>query len=317
MKIEHQLTNLYARYGAGFFLLLFALSWQPVVAEDGSGVQKLIERAESGDAEAQHALGLRYRDGEGVKKSESLAVKWLREAFQKGKNYDAAVDLGDMYIIGQGLNINSERNQSKGEIFLRRKALGVYKKAADKGNTRAKFRVAAMQTPSGMGDGSVWYKDWKTSKQKSHRTQMKVSPKFRRSERLFQEAAEDGHAEAQYTLGRVYAEFNFRAGSEADSIKFYTAAAMQGHFFAAYDLAVIYAQGELVSVDLTESYAWFRIARQLTEKMSETKGLAGMQEGLDTSLKAVKAALGPDDLAVAERLVQERLPAIEQSVIVL
>lgn len=312
-----QLNTLYAKYGIVTLLLFFAMAGQPVAAKDGSAIHQLIERAESGDAEAQHELGLKYRDGEGVKQSDDQAAKWLIKAYKKGKNYDAAVDLGDMYIHGRGFNTNFFRDTQSGEHRYRLKARNVYRKAVANGSTRAKFRLAAMYTPSTMGDGLIWYEDWKISKQKYPREQMQVSPKFRRAEKLFREAAEDGHAEAQYTLGRVYAEFNFGSGSEARSVKYYTAAAMQGHFFASYDLAVMYAQGKLISVNLPESYAWFSLARHLTDEMPASEDLAGMQAGLDTSLKAVRAALEPADLAVAQRLVRERLPAIEQSVIVL
>ena len=329
MLQEHRLNNLYARYGVVFILLFFALSWQPVAAKDSADAKQLIERAKSGDADAQYELGLSYRDGEGVKQSDRKAAKWLLKAHKKGKNYDAAVDLGDLYMLGRGFNISFNRNQAGGERAYVEKAMKLYTKAAEKGNARAQFRLGTLYVPSQSIDGSFlytnWqqsqksymYKSWKRAKKVYEVTNLHLSKKFPRAEKLLLAAAENGHAEAQYTLGRLYTEHDFSAAKKEKGIELYRAAAMQGHFLATYDLAVIYAQGKLGTVNLSESYAWFSIADKLAEQRSESKTESNMHAGVRKSLTAVLDAMEPVDLSRAERLVQERMPVIEQSVIVL
>ena len=159
MLKEHRLNNLYARYGVVFFLLFFALSWQPVAAkDDASATKQLIERAKSGSSDAQYELGLRYRDGDGVVQSDRNAAKWLLKAYKKGKNYDAAVDLGDLYMLGRGFNIEFARNQSAGGRHHVDKAMRLYKKAAANGNARGQYRLGTLLMPSDRVDGSLVYK---------------------------------------------------------------------------------------------------------------------------------------------------------------
>ena len=211
-------------------LLLFALSWQPVAAAEVFDIQEQIERAESGDGEAQHALALSYRDGELVEQSDREAVKWLRKAYRKGKYYEAAVDLGDMYLSNRGVNINFTRNSEAGPHPYLEKALKLYKKAAYNGNARAKYRLGFFYMPSGHVHGTMWYKHWTRSKKEYSSPGLHRSKKFPRAEKWLLASAKDGHAEAQYTLGRVYAENDFGADRKEKAIEFYKAAAMQGHF---------------------------------------------------------------------------------------
>jgi TPR repeat protein len=47
--------------------------------------QKLLTRAESGDAAAQFELGRAYEDGKGVPQDDDRAVEWFRKAASRGK----------------------------------------------------------------------------------------------------------------------------------------------------------------------------------------------------------------------------------------
>ena len=312
MSMENRLNNLYARYGAGVFLLLFAMCWQPVAAADAFDIQEQIERAKSGDAKAQHALALSYRDGELVEQSDREAVKWLRKAYRKGKNYDAAVDLGDMYLSNRGININFIRNSEAGPHPYLEKALKLYKSAASNGNARAKYRLGFFYMPSGAVHGTVWYKHSSRSKMEYSSPGLHLSKKFPRAEKWLLASAKDGHAEAQYTLGRVYAENDFGADRKRKAIEFYKAAAMQGHFLANYDLGVIYARGQLGTVDRSESYAWFTIAEKLAEKRPESQNVKVMQAALHKSLTMLVNAMEPTELVEGVHLADERMPAVEQ-----
>jgi hypothetical protein len=62
-----------------------------------SDFQRLLSRAEQGDADAQFNLGVSYRDGEGVAKDGKQATEWFRKAAQRG-NKDAEKALRDMRV---------------------------------------------------------------------------------------------------------------------------------------------------------------------------------------------------------------------------
>ena len=58
--------------------------------------------AEAGDAEVKYNIGLMYRDGEGIKRDYTEAVKWLSLAAEEGHK-DAQFYLGEIYRNGKGV----------------------------------------------------------------------------------------------------------------------------------------------------------------------------------------------------------------------
>ncbi|MCA9052548.1 MAG: SEL1-like repeat protein [Planctomycetaceae bacterium] len=76
------------------------------VAEDAPELKELIIEAEHGDAEAQHSLAVRYRDGHGVDRDYTEAMRWGHRAADQGN--PAALDfVGWMYFTGTGVPRNS------------------------------------------------------------------------------------------------------------------------------------------------------------------------------------------------------------------
>ena len=61
------------------------------------------QAAEKGDPEAQYKLGLRYYDGNGVRRDYAEAVKWFTQAAEQGHAY-AQYYLGICYQTGTGIN---------------------------------------------------------------------------------------------------------------------------------------------------------------------------------------------------------------------
>jgi TPR repeat protein len=61
--------------------------------------------------------------------------------------------------------------------------------------------------------------------------------------RLFRQAAEQGHADAQYNLGVCYALGKGLEKDEAEAARLYAHAIAQGHADAQYNLGVRYEQG--------------------------------------------------------------------------
>jgi putative methionine-R-sulfoxide reductase with GAF domain len=71
-------------------------------AVEPAGIDQLRHLAESGDAAAQNALGLRYATGDGVPLSEQEAVRWFTRAAEQG-NVPAQSKLGSIYYSGRGV----------------------------------------------------------------------------------------------------------------------------------------------------------------------------------------------------------------------
>jgi TPR repeat protein len=93
-------------------------------------VSELRSKAEKGDSSAQFALGKAHEGGNGVPKSDELAVKWYRRAADQG-NADAEARLGVMYRLGLGVNPDKEE------------AVRWYRKAAKQGSSQAMFNLGA------------------------------------------------------------------------------------------------------------------------------------------------------------------------------
>jgi TPR repeat protein len=73
-----------------------------VVAQNARDFLDYRLAADQGNADAQVKLGFMYREGRGVTKDHSEALKWYRLAAQQG-NWSAQSNLGSMYDKGQGV----------------------------------------------------------------------------------------------------------------------------------------------------------------------------------------------------------------------
>ena len=72
--------------------------------------------------------------------------------------------------------------------------------------------------------------------------------------------AEQGDAEAQFTLGGMYQFGQGVAEDDAEAVRWFRRAADQGHAFAQFNLATMSATGEGVPQDDAEAGRWFRLA---------------------------------------------------------
>jgi uncharacterized protein len=76
--------------------------------------------------------------------------------------------------------------------------------------------------------------------------------------REWRHLAEQGHANAQYSLGAMYVGGRGVPKDDVEAIKWYRLAAEQGHADAQFGLAYKYANGEGVPEDDLEAVKWFR-----------------------------------------------------------
>ncbi len=76
----------------------------------------------------------------------------------------------------------------------------------------------------------------------------------------WQPLAEEGHADAQFSLGLLYASGFGVALNDNLALKWYRSAADQGHAEAQCNIAVMYANGWGVSQNDEEAFGWYKLA---------------------------------------------------------
>ena len=76
-------------------------------------------------------------------------------------------------------------------------------------------------------------------------------------------AAEQGHGEAQYSLALMHANGWGVAMNDAEAAKWYQLAAEAGYVQAQMSLAKVYQNGRGGEQDFVEAYTWFQIAMEL------------------------------------------------------
>ena len=76
------------------------------------------------------------------------------------------------------------------------------------------------------------------------------------------QAAEQGNAAAQFSLGLMYADGEGVPKDDAEAVRWYRLAAEQGQAAAQYNLGVRYAFGQGALKDDDEAVKWFRLAAE-------------------------------------------------------
>jgi hypothetical protein len=114
--------------------------------------------------------------------------------------------------------------------------------------------------------------------------------------REFRPLAEQGHAKAQYSLGRMYHLGRGVPQDYVEAVKWFRAAAEQGHAFAQQNLGIGYLNGQGVLQDYVLAYMWFNLAAVRGNKIS-----AGYR---DLTAKLMT----PEQIAEAQRLAREWKP---------
>ena len=116
----------------------------------------------------------------------------------------------------------------------------------------------------------------------------------------FIKAAEQGNAEAQFSLGNMYAEGHGVPQDDQQAVSWFRKAAEQGFAPAQVNLGVMYAQGQGVERDLVEAHKWFNIA-----------GGAVDEDGVDLRL-IVEEQMSPEEISEAMQLAKEWIKAFHR-----
>jgi hypothetical protein len=180
----------------------------------------LLQKAKSGDAEAQYYIGRAYYDGNGVKKDYNQAFRWFKTAAEQG-NVNAQFYVGVYLANGYGL----KRNYTQ--------AVSWYKKAAMGGNRYAQNNLG-------------WcYKYGKGVKQN-----------YNEAFRWFKAAAKKGHLLAQSNLGWCYLYGMGVKENPKEAVRLFKMAAEQGYAGAQCDLGFCYELGIVVEPDYFKALYW-------------------------------------------------------------
>jgi hypothetical protein len=176
---------------------------EPVAAEPAepapamTRIEKLKADAEAGDPRAQFELGLRYAEGEGVKKNNKEAAKWMMLAAEQGLP-PAQYRMGVMYERGLGV----PRDMKLAKTW--------YERAANAGNRKAMYNLAVL-----LADGSTG------------------KPDYKNAAKWFLAAAELGLKDSQFNIAILYERGLGVEVNLIEAYKWYAAAAAQGDTDAA------------------------------------------------------------------------------------
>ncbi len=157
-----------------------------------SGVSRLISRANSGDAKAALALGLKYANGDGVALNDAEALRWLQKAAEGGEPV-AQYRLGTFFEKGRAVDADQD------------KAMHWYGEAAKNGNRKA---MHALGVANANG----------TSGKKN----------FPDAVRWFKAAAELGLTDSEFNLAVLYERGLGVQTSLSEAYKWYAIAAAAG-----------------------------------------------------------------------------------------
>ena len=114
--------------------------------------------------------------------------------------------------------------------------------------------------------------------------------------RLWRPLADKGDADAQYNLGRMYANGRGVPQDYAAAVSWYRKAAEQRHADAQYNLGGMYAKGQGVPQDYVQAHMWWNLAA--------AKGDTDAVKNRDIVVKKMT----PAQIAEAQKMAREWKP---------
>lgn len=257
---------------------------------------RLRALAEGGDVEKQAGLGAALLFGRGVPKDEAEGLKWLKLAADKGQPI-AEYFLGHAYLGGLGVAKDTaqalalfkraaERGQANamvtlaqlhhaGEVVERNPAEAAKwaKRAAEKGDRDGQrilggFYMAGRGVPQDFNLAEQWLRKSADQGDPLAKQMLTVVANAREAERspealaksvtFLQEKAKEGHASAQFELGRLYRNGDGVPKDIGIANDWERKAAQQDHPEALADRAVRLLEGQELAADLKEGMRLLR-----------------------------------------------------------
>src|SRR5262249_33258287 len=206
-------------------LVTLSLDLNAEVAWRKLSLNELVVQAESGNAEAQHELGIRYRAGTTVPRDSANALKWFRKAADQGYA-ESELILGWSYREG-GLGLEKDTQA----------AVSWFRKAAGQGDAWGQAELAFMYE-SGQG----------------------VTQDNAEAVKWYTRAAEQGLPVAQFDLAYMYEHGKGVPPDVEKASRLYELSAVQIPT-ARHNLALLYLEGgDKLVKDPTIAYKWGLLA---------------------------------------------------------
>jgi TPR repeat protein len=182
--------------------------------------------ADSGNREAQMALGYLFETGSGVKANDEESVYWYRKAAEQG-NIQAQYNLGLAYEFGRGVTKNNFE------------AVRWYKQAAEEGHANSQNRLGIMYA---LGRG--------------------IDQSYTQAIFWYRKAADKKLPNAQKNLGDMYALGHGVLQDDREAMFWYREAAAQKYPDAEFNLGWWYENGRNVTADPKIAADWYRKAQE-------------------------------------------------------
>jgi len=213
------------------------------IAQELSPLAKeIIQKAESGDVEAQKNLGLAYYHGQGVPQNYRETVKWFTRAAEQGDS-DGQKYLGFMYYQGKGVPQDYEE------------AFKWFTMSAEQGDAEAQNELGMMY---------------------SHFHGQDVPQDYKEAVKWYTKAANQGLAVAQFRLSLRYYLGQGVTQNYKETVKWCFSAAEQGYADAQNNMGVMYERGEGVPQNYVQAYKWYNLASaQGAENAKENRDILG------------------------------------------
>ena len=195
---------------------------------------KLLQLAESGDAEAQYQLGCMYYYGEGVEQDCYKALEWFTKSADQ--DHPAANGMcGECYMNGEG----TAQDTNKSAVY--------FSKGANLGDVYSQYRIGWIFWKTENYTDAIPYLEQATDAgdvdakcllAKSYYNGFGVPVDKVKALELFEDAAYTGYAEAQYLTSICYG-FGYGTDVDLDQAYYYCKkAADQGHEEAIKNLSL-------------------------------------------------------------------------------
>lgn len=118
----------------------------------------------------------------------------------------------------------------------------------------------------------------------------------------FKPLAEQGHADAQFIMGRLYHEGYGVARDQAEAAKWFRKAAEQGNSSSQYYLGLLYEKGDGVAKDLVAAHMWLSLSKANTPNRRDRYYTQEIIEKLEKKMS-------PEDIARAKKMAADWKPA--------
>ena len=198
----------------------------------------LQSAAKAGDVLGQKSLAFAYANGQGVQQNLTRSAKWMARAAEQD-DLEAAYVLGTMYLHGQGVKVS----RPQAERWLRQSAEAGYAEAQREMALFEKDKASNSPEEVNFTAVAAWLQ--LAARQGDREARLLLADLYSRQNRhtdalqLWRKLAKLGDAQAQWQLGKCYAEGRGTKAKPKKALALFSKAAAQGHEEAAQDLSRI------------------------------------------------------------------------------